>query len=126
MVEKEEEEEEEEDSQFLKNFDKFLPDKTASNHRSSYFSRDTEIIKFELLVLSAAHRTPHSSAIQLVVNEPWLGCVGTGTLGLSLIPRTCSSVYPLFSERGILPRKFLRKKCLLNTNIHWFISQDSQ
>ena len=78
--------EEEEDSQFLQKFYNFLPDKTASNHRSSYFSRDTEFIKSGLLVLSAAHTTPYSSAIQLVVNEPWLGCVGTGTLGLSLIP----------------------------------------
>jgi len=82
-----EEEKEEEDSQFLQNFDKFLPDKTATNHRSSCFSRDTEIIKFELLVLSAAQRTPHSSAIQMVVNEPWLGCAGNGTLGLSLVPQ---------------------------------------
>jgi len=50
--------EEEEDSQFLQNFDKLLPDKTASNNRSSYFSRNTEIMQFELLVLSAAHQTP--------------------------------------------------------------------
>jgi hypothetical protein len=75
-------EEDEEDRQFLQNVDKLLPDETASNHRSSHFSRDNEFIKFGLLVLSAVHRTPYSSAIQLVVKEPWLGCVGTGTLGL--------------------------------------------
>lgn len=101
--------EEEEDSQFIQNFDNFLPDKTASNHRSSYFSRDTEFIKSGLLVLSAAHTTPYSSAIQLVVNEPWLGCVGTGTLGLSLIPQNMFQRLSTLQWTRNLAQKYLRK-----------------
>jgi hypothetical protein len=42
-----EEEEAEEDSKFLQKFYKFLLEKTASNHRSSYFSRDIEFIKLD-------------------------------------------------------------------------------